>query len=469
MAAANHRVTIACATIAVLVLVGFAWRSLHQGTAPVVPSDTGIESDGVGDPTPAREDDGRENPQHPAQVASSPPETPEPEEETKAAERALSGIVTDRKGWPIEKVGIYARPKDESPAAITDSRGRFEIADLPSSTKKQKLYVRHSDYIHETVPIGTAVETGETLSITLRKGATLRGVVTYGGRPVANQEVKMNRTGWFGSSKAGNTRTEGSGAYEFTTLEPEQIVVHAYLKTGDDESKPRRMRVDVLIEDEQTTVVNFDFPEWDATLEGQVLFNGYPVQNTSMSVVSRSVSGAAESFQGKTDSEGFYRFEALPSGVLEVAVEVEVGATEHARRTTLEIPAGYVTTRDFSFGGTGVVAGYGTGLDRYDHSAILLLAPKFSSLLTEMGIHQLFDRPDIETLFVAGTELAKDGSFRLEGLEAGSYTLLALVNASLSGHVNYTYMSVTVSDSHETHIVLGPEYLTEYGPEEDPF
>ena len=469
MATASHRFKILCALIAVLILVALAWRFLDRPRTPVTVGG-GIESDEVAESRQVPRDGEREKP---LELAPVPDPQSEPSDSDKAAKvpaRALFGIVTDRGGWPIVNVGIYARFEDETPSATTDRWGRFEIENLRARSKNQHVYARHPSYRNGSVPIGTAVETGQVLAITLKKGATVRGEVTFLGRPVADQEVKvvrMDLVGLFGSGKR-NTRTGADGAYELFTVEPGTIQVTAYFQPDDEESSPRSMRIGLDIEDDETRVIDFDFRARDATLEGQVLFNGEPVPNAEVNAVSRSLSEAGESFREQTDSEGSYRFEALPSGVLEVQVEVEVGATEHMRGSTIELPAGFVSTSDFSLGGTGVITGYCTGREDYRNSVVMLMASEFSDLFEEQGIYRTFALLDVEHPFGAGTTvLSSDGSFRLEGLEAGTYAMLTLVNVDLSGRVDYAFTSVTVSESQETHVVLGPDYLTEYEPEED--
>jgi hypothetical protein len=377
----------------------------------------------------------------------------------------LQGIVTNRRLRPIEGAEVSRHGHEKEPDAITDGQGRFEIPELPADT--ELLYFRHPDYSPKRVPIISEVQSEELLEVVLDKGATLTGTVTHLGRPVASQQVIVTAKVMI-STTTKSARTDTFGVYEIAHLEPGRQTARVLLQSDDNEVPSRKLSVDVVLEDEATTVANFNFREWDASLEGQVLFNGDPFQGAYVNVTGRTPDSARESFSEKVDANGHYHFEALPSGVLDVSVGgTYKGTTSYRGPTTaIEIPAGFVTTKDFSLGGSGVVTGYCLGLKKYDgaDTEVMLLTPDISALLDEGGWAEMGVTLNRGSSPASCRKIAEDGSFLIQGLEPGDYTILvlALPHTLSITHVSYAYASVTVSDSEESHVILGPDFVTKY-------
>ena len=84
--------------------------------------------------------------------------------------------------------------------------------------------------------------------------------------------------------------------------------------------------------------------------------------------------------------------------------------------------------------------------------------------LAEVGWGKMWEMLDVESSLVADQKLAEDGSFLVEGLEAGVYTMIVMTvpHTLLFEQFSYVYRSVTVSDSQETHVILGPDFVTEH-------
>ena len=94
-----------------------------------------------------------------------------------------------------------------------------------------------------------------------------------------------------------------------------------------------------------------------------------------------------------------------------------------------------------------------------------LVETDVADLLAEMGFFKVAMMMDLQTYLVAVPEVADDGAFRIEGLEAGAYTLLILVDNSSYDAITYVFTTVTVTESQETNVKLGPDFVTEYAEE----
>ncbi len=381
---------------------------------------------------------------------------------------ALHGIVLSVAGRRVNGAEVLINESDAQPAATTDVRGFFDIQELPAATRT--LFVRHADYVAKLVPVREAAASGETLEITLRRGATLTGTVTSLGRPLANHEVKSNDSGsWFFGRESRVARTDGRGVYKFAHLRSGRYSPVCFLHEDDGESAPRKLTVDAILEDEKTTVANFEFREWNASLEGRILFNGQPAQDAYVEAVCRTEDEARESFQERADADGYYRFDILPSGTLDVAIRMRVGTAELQRTTVIEIPAGVVTTRDFAFGGAGAISGYCLGLDehggqrnRISKPEVVLLKGDICDSLAEVGLLGTEMMTNMDAALHAYQEVAEDGSFRMDNLEEGAYTVILVADIGLNSPLTYAFSCAAVSGAQETEIILGPDFVTEY-------
>ncbi|MCC6698710.1 MAG: carboxypeptidase regulatory-like domain-containing protein [Candidatus Hydrogenedentes bacterium] len=451
---------LACAII--LILAGFflvrPWDRTQPTETPTKADSSGVERSLHKLP---------ENDKEPSPLfVRSPSEGGKGDKRPQSAALTLQGIITNKSRSPVEGAEIFLERLDTPVVAASDLRGLFEITQVPAGAAW--LIVRHPDYAQERVSIVTAAEEGVVLQITLMKGAALTGTVTSDGRTLEGQTVEIGKNvGFWGASHEYSAKTNARGIYEFTHIKPRVIDVEACLRLDVSEGSPeRRLRVKALLEDGETTVVDFDFRKWEASLEGQVLFNGDPVQNGYISLWSRNSNGACETFTEEINEEGFYQFDALPAGTLDVTVDFGGdGETSYSRRSAVEIPPGFVTTQDFLFEGKGVVTGRCLGLEQYDRypSIALLLRSDISDLLAEDGWEETLRTLDVDEFDVTGLDLAEDGSFEAEGLEAGNYTLIVLADLDIFGdQVTYTFAPVTVSESQEAYVVVGPDYITEH-------
>ena len=88
-------------------------------------------------------------------------------------------------------------------------------------------------------------------------------------------------------------------------------------------------------------------------------------------------------------------------------------------------------------------------------------AEYFGNLLADAGLlGMLMTMYPEDAPIAVEVDLAEDASFRVDGLEAGVYTLLA-VEMSTFERLSYDFAVVTVSDGQEVHATLGPDWLTE--------
>jgi hypothetical protein len=371
----------------------------------------------------------------------------------------------DRSEAPIEGVGLYLSEEDAIPAALTNAAGRSEVIGIPADT--HKIFVRHPEYTPKHVRADTAIKTQAALKIMLSSGATLKGTVSYLGSPVANHKVAVIIASLMGSRNAAETRTGAEGDFEFTTLTPGRRSVVATFDAETKEKSPQLLRVEVILEEERTTEAHFYFRKWDAALEGYIHFNGEPASNAGIRLESLAGGNAKVRLTKSANEEGYYKFDSIPSGIFSILIEsLRVDKDVQSRTTQVEIPAGLITTKDFTFGGSGVITGICTGAPDISKASAILMPEIWSDYLSSVGLIESMWAMGMDITPIAEIEFSEDGSFRVEHLDAGTYTIIVVTEPNFSEQVSYAFAPVNVTDQRETYVTLGHDFITETVPEE---
>lgn len=363
--------------------------------------------------------------------------------EVKLAKGAvLSGRVTDaRSGRAVPDATITKQASGEGGGRLpipglsgedevtTDADGRFSIEGVAPGT--YKLTARHADYAEESQTV-EVTERGGNAEIRLSTGGVVAGVVLSDARrPVDNVEVSLSSAGegGFGRMLGGGpqTATDGTGRFRFDHLASGRYTVTA-VKRGANATP-----VDVVLQAGESRE--------DVTLTlsagGTILGVVKGLAPEELTGVNVSASGSEGWFDsGRTDSSGSFRIEGAPAGM------VRLQATAGDFRTGTKSASAEVSVPE---GGGDVPAEI-----------------VFESRATLSGQVTRASAPLADAMVLAnrrgggrsGTgRTDESGSYRIEGLEDGTYNLV--VAPGMSGSFGPKTDVVEVSGD-TTHDVVVP-------------
>ncbi|MFC1735090.1 hypothetical protein ACFL1X_03170, partial [Candidatus Hydrogenedentota bacterium] len=243
----------------------------------------------------------------------------------------IRGLVTALEGEPIKEAQIFfGYPPAllsmgfsvgglKTARAHTNADGSFQVTGLVPNLELISAY--HPDYTPGWTQIQPDYGGESEVRIELTKGGMLTGVITLDGRPVSTEECDV--VARFPDGKGQVTaKTDSSGVYSVSNLTPVLTKVHYYprLSLKDVWSCHHLIEAEAEIADGETTSVDVDFVSgYDATIEGTVYYDGVQVKSSEAQIWLTSVqeNGTRAEFQTSPDENGHYRFESIPSGVLE--------------------------------------------------------------------------------------------------------------------------------------------------------
>jgi Carboxypeptidase regulatory-like domain/PDZ domain len=273
---------------------------------------------------------------------------------------------------------------------ISNGDGTFKLA--PVSPGRLRVLVKHPEFI-EALSESITVKPGETgrINIVLHKGGVLEGVILdTKGRPAAGYEVVLAETAGERSVRSGS-----DGSFAFAAV-PGEVVVSV---RGQEDAMSILTRANVSIPDGGKTKLKLTIPEVRESITARVEDDrGYPLEFAQISATSLQANTPVRT-TGFTDKRG----EAILSNVKGLKLRLEVRASGHAAKVLL-IAKAEGTVR------IGLVRG-----ERVEGEVTSARGAAVASaevtLETESGIRRVFS--------------SADGSFAIDSVEAGSYTLNA--------------------------------------------
>jgi protocatechuate 3,4-dioxygenase beta subunit len=296
--------------------------------------------------------------------------------------------------------------------AMSDGDGSFEISGLES--RPYRLSVNHPDWAPAESKID--VPEGEDppeQAIRLSRGGTLTGTV----RNAAKQPVAETRISLMQEAFDGRSATSGpDGRYIFEKL---PAGTYSVMRTpdGDRLSMSNIGLKPAVIRDGETTVLDFDEAA-KITVSGRILRSGKPVAGASLVFLSGAAGSMPTEFKGaESDAEGRYQVGLDKAGPYQVVVQVGGMSAGSGDPITIQIPDQPVVTQDIVVPGSGVAGRVIDGEGKPVEDAIVRAVRDGageSSLFGNMGGSQ------------------PDGTWRIEGLEPGTYR----ITASAAGYKN---------------------------------
>ena len=197
-----------------------------------------------------------------------------------------------------------------------------------------------------------------------------------------------------------------------------------------------------------------------AIIEGSVTAGGGPANRLSVTIhVER---GAEEQPVERTAfaGESGFRFEGVPIGRAELEFEcVDKGGTRRYRRETVQVTGARLYRVNVDFGPAAAVAGVVLGLREGEAVGVLAFLGDYD-VPAEVS-DDLYDYAEVAD---AECVVRADGSYRIDGLEPGLYTVVALADDRFrAGHREddpemwYVVERVTLQEGRETTLNLSLE------------
>ena len=182
----------------------------------------------------------------------------------------------------------------------------------------------------------------------------------------------------------------------------------------------QRLSSAVLVETGKNTFVTFAFKPALSTVTVQVTMNGAPVTTGELHGSIRTESGT-RMIGGALNDEGIYRAERLPAGAayLELLVDLPRGAVKRA--IAFALGEGEDLHQDIALDAQTAIIGRVTSLADGEACEILAVAGK-----VKPDLDNLEELIAIRVMASNQTVVSDDGAFRIDGLDPGEYTLIAI-------------------------------------------
>ncbi len=334
----------------------------------------------------------------------------------------IEGLVIDKSGQPVSGARIYLgnAPSDQwridrEMVATSDGNGNFAITSLAPDVSMVSAV--HGDYAPGSAPVTVTPGGMAQVTIKLGGGGTIEGRVTIAGQPAANQSVHVQRSGEGG--RPASAQTDGNGLYSIKGVAEGEVIVMANVRQG---NSSRNSHQQAIVAEDQVTIVDFDFPGGNATVEGYVMMNGQPVTQGHVSASVTGASGTVESFNGQVDGNGFYRLEGMVAGDVTLRVSYQAGENDwQTRMAQVNALDGRVTRHDFEVTAGATITGTIAGGNPDGRIFVVIIQGNMQITTIDQSFWMANQH------LIAGNAMVQpDGTFRAGGVEPGDYTIVAI-------------------------------------------
>lgn len=332
----------------------------------------------------------------------------------------VEGVVLNQQGAAVADASIHIADNptqdnvlNKPPVTHTDSGGRFRIAHV--NPEVHMVFADHPAYAPGWTGIKPKADLTAQAEILLTRGGAIEGVVTSGGIPQADAFVSA----WLDAS--GQTdQTDAEGRYTLPRVPSGEWVINLILK---EDGVQREVKSSVIVQDDTITTLDFHLQPAVADLSGTVRLRGKAVPGGYVTLLVDSEQGFREQRRESLDDNGTYTFERVPAGPAGLSVTaIQQGHPPYFRRRSFDIQPGASNVYDVDIQpGTGVISGSVQLEEPRKNGAILLLDGEFSP--AELSRSTLL-YIDFEKVGISQKPMEP---YRFDELEAGTYTLLALI------------------------------------------
>lgn len=355
----------------------------------------------------------------------------------------VMGRVCDPRGSAIADAAIHVGARTTGVAeAHTDAQGRFEVTTI--SPDDTVLTASRSGY----APSSVEITTPGRVTIVMERGGMIEGMVTQGGKPVPGIPVnaQMARQAVV---TARNGETDMEGHYRLTGFPDGEAVVRVLSGAGGAPEQARWIMQRAEVKMGQARQVNFEIPEVSAQIEGEVLLEGQAPATGHISVEVKG-DGGEVMVAVSVEPDGHYVVENLPAG--SVTMRVSVQGRDGAQRwktAHFRIGEGQTVQQDFEFTPEASIVGTVSGMTPGETATVMAAPGEHGSGPLTQELLAKLDRS------MAGLSAVEAGGrFRIEGLEAGTYTLAAFSHANTVEGMRSALRTLHVAPGMETQVTL---------------
>ena len=332
----------------------------------------------------------------------------------------VEGTVRDAAGNAVPGAVIFQGTDERRSAALarTDASGAFRAAGLEPATLD--LTASHPSYAPVTLTVSARLGAVTRADFVLGTGGTVEGYVTKGGQPLEGQTVSLNL-----ANAHQNAVTDATGYYAFKRLPEGEGTVTVNLRgaaSGDRRQYLNSQR-SVIVADNSVTRADFEFSSQDASVEGVVTVEGVPASQAYVSLTVAS-SGGEQRTGTRIEANGFYRLENLSPGSASLDVSLRTGREGRNKTLHFELRAGQRLRQDVDFGPASSVTGTLGGV-RSGEQAYIAVVPGE----VQMEKPTLEEVQALSSLLSGYAEVSSDGTFVVENLEPGTYTIVGVAIA----------------------------------------
>jgi hypothetical protein len=172
----------------------------------------------------------------------------------------------------------------------------------------------------------------------------------------------------------------------------------------------------------KTAVVDFDYVPGSASVAGCLTLDGQPVLEAQVTLLLTTGKGHEQHIRGlREDDDGCYKFEGLPAASAQLIVDAH--SPQGSRRVEFDIQEGQAVRQDVDF-----------SAGRSIEIGIAGLRPGEQALLFAIRGEVQVDTSNVEEVIreyhgfrVTHMAVTEDGVYRLGGLGAERYTVVAMV------------------------------------------
>ncbi len=325
----------------------------------------------------------------------------------------VEGIVTTVKEAPVKDAEVFAGSDAKKPLARTDDKGRFAIESVSAS---ETILTVHAGHLKGMASISP--QPGETIEVRvlIQECGQIEGIVHRGGAPSPGEKVSIEGTDLIAT-------TDAKGYYVFPYVSLGEVSLRVASDTPDLNVEPPDPAVAAtIVEEEKTSTVNFDLPVMQSSIEGAVLIEGQPPAEGLINA--RIVCSYGEyQLKAQVTEDGRYRIEGLPAGTVTMnVIAIDPDGIGRGQNVDIELAESQAVQYDFLFAAGCAISGTVTGAANDERTSVLILKGR-AAPSTEIRFEDLVNLSED----VAGNvDVAPDGTFRIDGLDPGPYTALAM-------------------------------------------